>query len=882
MGSRFIRVTIIKANPGSSVVGFSAYLSRSAQTDLHGKRFDFSHKRSELVDHGLILPAGAPEWAKDPEALWRAAELAEMTLDRKSKEWRAKVNAQLAKHITIALPLELSDAGRRQLLLDFIETELCPQKFGVAVEWAIHRDEQNPHAHLLVSTRTLGPEGFGKKAREMNPDFATRKRAGADGSLQYRRFVSEEEEWDTRWASFQQRWCRHHGIDLEIRPRAEIPEPHLEERDMRKHKALKELITIRAANKAVDAAKALNPRDILDRLTERRAIFTGKDLRRHFRLSKIAGEEADALGAAVTSHPDVIMLQDERGQRIGWTTRQVRAQEQGIIEAAAAMLRRNDASANPFTTAEQFYEARLTHEQRWAGEKLAGASRLALLIGRAGTGKTYLLHTIRRTYEKDGWRVIGLSPTNTVAQDLKKEGFALGQTLHTHLKAVESGRESWNEKTLVIVDEAAMADTEIMARLFRAARASGAKLILAGDDKQFESVLRGGIFTELVRRHGAPELREVLRQKVDWQARASQSYAAGNVRAALEAYDARGQIIWTQTLAEAQARAAEECRAPPGQRAFLYASTNAAVDGLNQAAQQRWRREQAALSGRVIEGLKFQTVRGEISLAPGERIQFHATDKGAGIITSEFGMAKEVSAGRIVVTRQDGSEVTFDPRKFDGWSLGWAATSYKGQGKSLPRTHAVYDHPYAFDLRAAYVTGTRHRHDMRIYVPREFAKDMDALVDQIERQREDRSASVRYKEHVPPPPQPVLKPQVQPQPKERPWEARPVPQAGAQRQQSQPGQAGSPAQGPQAPPQDRRPEAGQRPTQPQQPWSFQQAQRPQEPSSQQKPRSQDQPPVQPQGAAAPPPQPQSQQPKKPTTGKKMDVKPPIWTPGAGI
>lgn len=70
--------------------------------------------------------------------------------------------------------------------------------------------------------------------------------------------------------------------------------------------------------------------------------------------------------------------------------------------------------------------------------------------------------------------------------------------------------------------------------------------------------------------------------------------------------------------------------------------------------------------------------------------------------------------------------------------LGYSGTGYKGQSKTQPTTAAVYDNSYAWDARAAYVIGTRHREDYRLFVPRELAPDLTVLTGQIMRQREDR------------------------------------------------------------------------------------------------------------------------------------------------
>ena len=67
-----------------------------------------------------------------------------------------------------------------------------------------------------------------------------------------------------------------------------------------------------------------------------------------------------------------------------------------------------------------------------------------------------------------------------------------------------------------------------------------------------------------------------------------------------------------------------------------------------------------------------------------------------------------------------------------------------GQGKTQVKTAAVYDNPYAWDMRAAYVIGTRHKEDYQLFVPRELAPDLAPLTGQIVRQREDKGASLRF------------------------------------------------------------------------------------------------------------------------------------------
>jgi hypothetical protein len=46
---------------------------------------------------------------------------------------------------------------------------------------------------------------------------------------------------------------------------------------------------------------------------------------------------------------------------------------------------------------------------------------------------------------------------------MKLDGFKHAATIHSELFALNNGRRSWNAQTVVIVDEAAMIDTKLMA-----------------------------------------------------------------------------------------------------------------------------------------------------------------------------------------------------------------------------------------------------------------------------------------------------------------------------------------------------------------------------------------------------------------------------------
>ena len=180
MASFHLAVKAIGRSAGRSATAAAAYRAGVEITDERtGLVHDYTRKQG--VEHSeLMLPTDAPEWAADRERLWNAAELAE-----------TRKNATVAREYEIALPVELSADERRELALGLARE--ISERHGVAVDVSIHApgregDQRNHHAHLLTTTRRLGPEGLGEKTRELD-----QKQSG------------EVERWRERWAEMQNR-----------------------------------------------------------------------------------------------------------------------------------------------------------------------------------------------------------------------------------------------------------------------------------------------------------------------------------------------------------------------------------------------------------------------------------------------------------------------------------------------------------------------------------------------------------------------------------------------------------------------------------------------------------------------------------------------------
>lgn len=152
-------VQSISRSGGRSATAAAAYRTGQKITDERtGQIHDYTRKGG-VVDLAMYLPNGAP--AMTTAELWNKAESAE---NRK--------NSQVARELLVALPHELTEVQRRELV-DAIAGAMV-ERYGVAAEAAIHRpgaegDQRNHHVHLMFTTRRMDASGqLTEKTRELD------------------------------------------------------------------------------------------------------------------------------------------------------------------------------------------------------------------------------------------------------------------------------------------------------------------------------------------------------------------------------------------------------------------------------------------------------------------------------------------------------------------------------------------------------------------------------------------------------------------------------------------------------------------------------------------------------------------------------------------
>ena len=128
-------------------------------------------------------------------------------------------------------------------------------------------------------------------------------------------------------------------------------------------------------------------------------------------------------------------------------------------------------------------------QERAVAELLASKSRITILQGDAGTGKTTCLRTVVAGIEQAGGRVFGCAPSAGAADVLRKELTADASTLQQLL--VNPSMQLATQGRVLIVDEAGLISVRQMRDLCRLAYGNNNRLLLVGDTKQHTSVEAG-------------------------------------------------------------------------------------------------------------------------------------------------------------------------------------------------------------------------------------------------------------------------------------------------------------------------------------------------------------------------------------------------------
>lgn len=309
--------------------------------------------------------------------------------------------------------------------------------------------------------------------------------------------------------------------------------------------------------------------------------------------------------------------------------------------------------------------------------------RFVNVIGLAGSGKTTAVTAVATAFSHEEIAVLGAAPSGAAAQRLGDETGIDSTTLHRLLD-----RADLPSRSVLIIDEAAMAETRVLARVLAMVERADGKAVLVGDPHQLPAVGAGGLFTAIVERHGAVELTENRRQRDATERRVLARLRAGFGRDYLGYAESQGRFVIDDAavatrahlLADWWAHAKDDLSGN-----VMIALRRRDVADLNALA-----RTLLSADGRLGHD---QVAVGGAQFAEGDRVVCRRNSDRLAVRNGTRGLVEEVDAKeRTVTIRTDrGDRTTLPATYLDAGHLrhGYAITGHQGQGLTVERAFVL-------------------------------------------------------------------------------------------------------------------------------------------------------------------------------------------------
>jgi conjugative relaxase-like TrwC/TraI family protein len=410
---------------------------------------------------------------------------------------------------------------------------------------------------------------------------------------------------------------------------------------------------------------------------------------------------------------ELVEAQEVPGRPARFTTRELLQVEREAVELALAA---RDVTV-PMPERRPLAEALLrtgrdlTGEQRVLVHQAATRwDRVVCVVGVAGSGKTLALRALADAYRGIDATVLGAAPSGRAADELQNATGIPSRTLHRLL--LDAEREGGlPDGCLLVVDEAGMAETRVLAPLLHAVDQAEGKVVLVGDPAQLPSVGAGGLYQALCDRLNVVDLASNRRQLDPLEREALARMRDGNPEPYLTHAARHGRLSLDDNLIAAKERLLADwwhAAQPNPTRSTMFAYHRSDVDELNQAAHalmlqgRRLREEAVTLGGREYR--------------VGEQVLCRRNDERLGLRNGMLGTVVGLDYDALYVHDRTRTlrRVPFAYAS-EHLDYGYAMTGHAAQGVTVDRAHVLVPDQGALQ-EWGYVACSRARLETRLYL----------------------------------------------------------------------------------------------------------------------------------------------------------------------
>jgi conjugative relaxase-like TrwC/TraI family protein len=458
-------------------------------------------------------------------------------------------------------------------------------------------------------------------------------------------------------------------------------------------------------------------------LTEKRSAFSEPELAMAWAEAHAQGapvERVRALSSRLLALPGVERISEAPapGRAAYYSTAELLALEREAL-ALVERGRGADAPSVPADVVQEVLRERAerlplsAEQERMVRAVTASRDRVLAVVGPAGSGKTTAIHVTAQAFRATGLALLGAAPSGIAAERLEDEAGIPATTLHRLLTAArrEGGLP---HGTVIILDEAGMAETRILAPVLALVEQAEGKAILVGDPRQLPAVGAGGLFTAIVERGGAIHLRENRRQRDELERRALEAVRGGLGREYLAFAERNERLVVSHSPQETRARLLADWWPAamddlPGN--VMIALRRSDVADLNTAARALMEAERRLGNARLtVAGLDF---------AVGDRIVCRRNADTLGVRNGTRGTvtALDQRRGALTVATDRGGEVELPGRYLEAGHIqhAYALTGHAGQGLTVERAFVLGSERGRLQ-EWGYVALSRAREATRLYV----------------------------------------------------------------------------------------------------------------------------------------------------------------------